>query len=178
MKDQQQAIVGRYQTVYQQIKNHQSPKTATTLKTIQNRIAHLDYYLQFKKDNYYTRRWSARDSIMADNIIWLLENVYPDEKVIINAHNYHISKYNEKLLTMGEVLAEKLQDEVYSIGIFGGQGEFANNARKPEKLTLPTENNDIKYFIAASPWENTFISIVKIQKKRRLMAAKRSDCQR
>jgi erythromycin esterase len=38
--------------------------------------------------------FEARDKQMADNISWLSRVKYPDEKIIIWAHNYHISKQN------------------------------------------------------------------------------------
>ena len=135
------------------------------LNTIENRRAYLDYFLEFKKNNNYTVRWAARDSIMASNILWFAEHIYPNEKLIITAHNFHIAKYNEKELTLGEVLFEKYPDEIYAIGVFGGEGELANNSRVPEKLTPPTESNDIKRFVQNSPAQNTFIHIPPTSKK-------------
>lgn len=38
--------------------------------------------------------YEVRDKQMADNIAWLSRVKYPDEKIIIWAHNFHISKQN------------------------------------------------------------------------------------
>lgn len=174
MINQRDKLVHSYQQVYEKIAQSESLKAskdippiqvALILKTIENRVAYINYFMQFKKDNDYGKRWAARDSIMASNIIWFAEHIYPNDKIIINAHNFHIAKYNEKELVMGEVLFEKYPNDFYSIGIFGGEGVLANNSRKPEKLTPPTEINDIKRFVQNSPAENTFLSIPKTSKK-------------
>lgn len=174
MQNTKDSLALAYQQFHKKISDHKAkirqdvlPKNQVllVLKTLENRQAFIHYYLDFKKNNDYGKRWAARDSIMADNIIWFAENIYPNEKLIINAHNFHISKYNEKELVLGEVLFEKYQNDIYSIGIFGGEGEQADNSRKAEKLTPITESNDIKLFVQNSPAENTFISIPASTKK-------------
>lgn len=126
-------------------------KIALVRKTFSNRLAYLAYFMQFKLTNDYRARWAARDSLMANNALWLIEELYPNKKVILNAHNFHISKYNKKELTMGEVLADRLGDELYSIGVFGGKGAYANNGRKPEEMTLTKVKHDVQQIILQSP---------------------------
>jgi len=87
-------------------------------RTLQNRIAFLDYFLQFKMDTDYRKRWTARDSLLAANIAWLAETVFPEEKFIISAHNFHVAKANDKERVMGEILSEQFGDQLYSIGLF------------------------------------------------------------
>ena len=76
----------------------------------------------------YENRWEGfdlRDSLMADNIEWLLTEVYPDKKVVIWAHNAHIEKEemeNGYMKTMGQYLKERHPEEYYSIGIFAYSG--------------------------------------------------------
>lgn len=123
-------------------------------KTLENRIAYLHYFTTYKKQ--FHQRWAARDSIMAANILWYANELYPNEKIIISAHNYHISKYNEKELVMGEILKAKFADELYAIGFFGGKGTFANNARKEESLSAETGYRDIKSIISALQAEAAF----------------------
>lgn len=174
MVKQKETLTLHYQKLHSDIDKYRAVATKNgiplqqiqlVLKTIENRLAYLEYYFQFKKDNDYGKRWAARDSIMADNIIWFAEHIYPGEKIMINAHNFHISKYNEKELTLGEVLFEKYSTDMYAIGVFGGKGERADNYRKPRELSPIIEINDIKRFVNNSPAENTFISIPKSVKK-------------
>lgn len=145
------SIIQAYQMIVQSIQAHhpqfmQDKKTETDFKVIQksleNRIAYLHYFTTYKKQ--LRQRWAARDSLMAANILWYVKELYPHEKIIISAHNYHISKYNEKELVMGEILKAQLPNELYTIGFFGGQGSFANNARKTENLSPAVGPKDIK----------------------------------
>lgn len=145
------SIIQAYQNILQSIQAHQpqfmqDKKTETDFKVIQksieNRIAYLHYFTTYKKQ--LRQRWAARDSLMAANILWYVKELYPHEKIIISAHNYHISKYNEKELVMGEILNAQLPNELYTIGFFGGQGSFANNARKTENLSPAVGPKDIK----------------------------------
>lgn len=123
-------------------------------KSIENRIAYLHYFTTYKKQ--LRQRWAARDSLMAANILWYVKELYPQEKIIISAHNYHISKYNEKELVMGEILNAALPNELYTIGFFGGQGTFANNARKTENLSPAVGTKDIKAIVSKLKAEAVF----------------------
>ncbi len=62
---------------------------------LENRLTYLTYMLQFLQDKDWSKRWAARDSAMASNVQWLVENVYGNQPMIIVGHNYHIGKYNE-----------------------------------------------------------------------------------
>ncbi len=116
------------------------------LKGVQNRISYLQYYLQFTKDKDWDTRFAARDSIMADNTIWLIENLYPDRKVIVLTHNYHASRYNDKILTMGQVLNSRYGDEMFVLGSFALDGEYAGNSGDSKPMDPPdTTQLDLKH---------------------------------
>jgi erythromycin esterase len=83
-----------------------------------------------------------RDHGMAQNLIALLEEVYPNEKVIVWAHNYHIRHANQKVKphpdvfpgvevkTMGHWLKEHYGDKLFTIGLYAYQGQARNNRGK------------------------------------------------
>jgi erythromycin esterase len=48
---------------------------------------------KFRKSDYW-KSLNIRDQQMAFNLKWLCEQKYPNKKIIVWAHNYHISKYN------------------------------------------------------------------------------------
>lgn len=104
-------------------------------KTIENRVAYLKYFLDFVRDKDWNKRWEARDTMMYSNIDWLLSNIYKNQKVIVVAHNFHISRFNEKEEVMGEFLEKKYGSEMYSIGVFAGSGSYANNGGHEEELS-------------------------------------------
>lgn len=141
------------------VKEWGEKRTALIIRTVSNRLAYLDYFMDFKRTNDYRARWAARDSLMAANTFWLVNELYPGKKVIISAHNFHISKYNEKERAMGEILTKQLGKELYSIGVFGGKGSYANNGRKPEKMSLSKAKHDIQQIVLGAPHEISIFPI-------------------
>jgi|JI7StandDraft_1071085.scaffolds.fasta_scaffold03536_4 erythromycin esterase len=130
--------------------------------TIHNRIKFLSYMLAFLKDRDMNKRWAARDSAMAENIEWLRENVYKNQRVIVIAHNFHIAKFNEKESVMGEILAARYGKDMYSLGVFAGSGSFQDNFGRPKKMEEPDSTAlDIKHVIASLNGSVNFISIPK-----------------
>ncbi|MBC2846253.1 erythromycin esterase family protein [Winogradskyella flava] len=93
----------------------------------------------------YADRYKAielRDELMAENLIWLLDEMYPDKKTIVWAHNAHVEKnsqedYNSKL--MGHYLKEKYKEDYYALGLFAYEG---NAYQFWTKDAIPFKNND------------------------------------
>ena len=79
---------------------------------------------------------SRRDSIMAENAIWLLKNKYKNKKVIIWAASYHITKSPEILVAeeskhsfqnkiiLGNEIGRTFSSQVYNIGFISYQGKY------------------------------------------------------
>jgi len=63
----------------------------------------------------------VRDHSMAINVEFLAEELYPDKKIIVWAHNIHISEEStfEDLDNMGSYLDDNFGDELYTIGLIG-----------------------------------------------------------
>ncbi len=152
VKDLTLKLINRYQQLVDDLDQEgivfEEYFLAYAKRTLINRKEFLLYFLQFSKNKDYRRRWEARDSMMADNIRWLLREVYPDKKVMISAHNFHIARFNEQEEVMGEMLQEQFGHQMYSIGVFAGAGELANNSRIKEALQPPASDHlDIKHLI-------------------------------
>ncbi|WP_427137489.1 erythromycin esterase family protein [Psychrobacillus psychrodurans] len=86
-----------------------------------------------------------RDQIMAENIEWICHKLYPDEKIIIWAHNTHIYKNIQSLYSykpMGSLMSPNLTSQSYYLGLFMYEGNAALNngsvyeLRKPPKKSL------------------------------------------
>jgi erythromycin esterase len=69
---------------------------------------------------YYSNGQSGRDKYMAENVSWILEND-PDAKVVLWAHNEHISKKED---AMGGFLSKKYGAQYYSIGFITNKGKY------------------------------------------------------
>lgn len=100
-----------------------------------------------------------RDSLMAENTKWLLENKYKGKKVIIWAASYHITKQPELISTtskdnfngkktLGGEIGKLYGDKVYSIGFISYQGKYGISFEKPKGTTIkPHNENSIEAYI-------------------------------
>ena len=80
----------------------------------------------------------VRDLQMARNLIWLAEKAYPGKKIIVWAHNVHISKGLTALgakslaedpgafVPMGGTIHHYFGSRAYCIGFTGGEGTYMN----------------------------------------------------
>lgn len=140
---------------------------ALILKALQNRVQFLNYMLQFVKDRDMHRRWVARDSFMAKNLSWLADSIFPGEKIIVLAHNFHAAKFNEHEQVMGEYIYPKYKDNMYTLAIFGGRGNYANNSGNPTPIKAPDSTRlDVKHLINAMPGYAGFMDLPLKQKPR------------
>ncbi|MEJ2184976.1 MAG: erythromycin esterase family protein [Gemmatimonadota bacterium] len=71
----------------------------------------------------------SRDSFMAENTLWLLDQAGPDARMVLWAHNGHVTK---KYGAMGDSLAHALGDSYVNLAFLFGSGFFnAFNQRDP-----------------------------------------------
>ncbi|MCY7484218.1 erythromycin esterase family protein [Paenibacillus alvei] len=97
-------------------------------------------YMEGKSLDYMSmiQSWEYRDQMMAENLVWLADHVYKNEKIIVWAHNGHISKAHSKefgitlpLRNMGEIMqTTKYKDQGYVMGLFLGKGKNAHVTRE------------------------------------------------
>jgi erythromycin esterase len=67
---------------------------------------------------------SHRDEMMARNVEWLLNEAYPSEKIVLWAHNGHISRSGRTgFQPMGNWLSKSLGDAMYGLGFAIHTGE-------------------------------------------------------
>jgi erythromycin esterase len=81
-----------------------------------------------------------RDEGMAENLTFLLEDLYPGRKVIVWGHNFHLRRDNLSIppdttmfpdvaaRTMGSWIHERYGDSVYTIGLYAYRGQAVNNS--------------------------------------------------
>jgi erythromycin esterase len=84
---------------------------------------------------------TIRDAGMADNVTWLHEELFPDRKIMVWAHNFHVQHDATELPsgapTMGSYLAQRHRSELYTIGLFMYWGQAAWNDRTLYNVTDP-----------------------------------------
>ncbi len=77
---------------------------------------------------------AIRDAAMADNLAFLLRELYPDKKILVWAHNFHIRHDNTATAsnaqrTMGSFTVQQFRDDLYTIGLYMNRGLAAFNDR-------------------------------------------------
>jgi erythromycin esterase len=157
-------LIADYQQTYDQLSINKPGNFGKdqqfSRRTIFNRIRSLQYMLRFVKDQDWNKRWEARDSVMADNIRWLADSIYKNEKLIVIGHNFHIAKYNEHLKVMGEILHNLYPTDTYSLGFFAGSGSYADNSGKEVNMMAPDATAlDLKHIIAPFKGFVTYLHI-------------------
>lgn len=80
---------------------------------------------------------SCRDQMMARNVQWLLDEAHPDEKMVVWAHNAHVSYGPD---WMGNRLREVLSSQMYVLGFAIDAGTVRAKRRENGELADPIEN--------------------------------------
>ncbi|MGE7602975.1 erythromycin esterase family protein [Peribacillus sp. NPDC097675] len=144
------------------------------LQTLQNRI---ELMTRMSKTNYSIDEMSTvRDSLMAENIKWLSEKIYPDKKIIFWAHNAHIRNHNTKITykdegetefrpflhkTMFEYLPDDFKKQSYILGFYMYDGEFSDNQNNIKKVNdgKDYQADSLEQILNQSNFEQTFINL-------------------
>ena len=92
---------------------------------------------------------NARDHAMAQNVKWLVDEAFPNEKIVLWAHNAHVAANSHMALlskTMGQHLRQTFGEEMRVLGFAFDRGEFRSIPLGPQKfapraptiITVPT----------------------------------------
>lgn len=112
----------------------------------------------------------VRDQLMAENLDWLMSDIFKDKKIIIWAHNAHIENtglVNRNMKWMGHYLKETLENDYYSLGLFAYEGKtykhwtrtYENFKHKDSSFIehkLVSTGKEIVYLNLCSKEPNTF----------------------
>lgn len=142
------SIVDKIIGIYKEVKIQllaKLPPDHFWVQTVENLIQQNIQFRNWKKD--YWKDMNTRDRQMAENLKWLSQVKYQNEKIIVWAHNYHISKYAghypeeflNKALTMGSVFTQDstLMKQAYVIGFSSYMGTAGRLFAKTYKLQKP-----------------------------------------
>lgn len=74
-------------------------------------------------------RYMIRDSAMAENVGWILENQSPQCKMVVWAHNAHVARdprgiFDGAIVSMGMHLARRFDPDFVVVGLAFGEGTF------------------------------------------------------
>jgi erythromycin esterase len=108
---------------------------------------------------------NIRDEQMGNNLLWLLNNQFADKKIIVWAHNFHISKNinqteankRKEIMTMGGEVNKVLKDEVYILGFDSYKGTAGPIGTKPYKIGK-SSTNSLEHYIYQKNYDFAFIN--------------------
>lgn len=116
-----------------------------------------------------------RDLGMANNLDFLLDELYPGKKVIVWAHNFHIQHRentrnaadtaNRSPRTMGTWVAERHRRELYTIGLFMYRGSAALNSRQPYQI-VQSRSGSLESILHRAPWSYSFVDFSQAKRER------------
>lgn len=130
-----------------------------------------------------------RDMLMAENLLSLMRDQYPDQKFIVWAASLHNSRnlneievpndsvtqalYRHKKV-MGDVLWKELQDNMYSLAFTAYEGEKGIQSHKPSKLEKPSSNS-LEDLLAQTGINNAIVDFRKVKTSGRWLKEKISS---
>ena len=130
-----------------------------------------------KDPKVITTYYAARDSAMAENLVWMISNLYPNEKIIVNVSAYHASRSGEKVdgfteccktqhvKTFGELLSQtKLKDDIYSIAFISSKGHTGVTVDDISKLPS-RKKNSLEYFFSKCKFNSAFFDFKSNKRK-------------
>jgi erythromycin esterase-like protein len=128
----------------EQVKDHDAFWTLV----VDSKIAHIKGYMQVKD---YWQSINIRDRQMAMNLRWLTEEKFSGKKIIIWAHNYHISKYGghypQAFLNPGQPMGTvytadaAMNNQTYVLGFTSREGTTKWVGRDADKLPAAKKNS-------------------------------------
>lgn len=96
------------------------------LKTLDMKFHASNYsFAERMNEEWIPRGIQLRDSIMAENVQWLIDSLYPGKKIILWGHNGHLQSGPMNSLRtkwMGQYLKERFSEQYFSLGLFAYQG--------------------------------------------------------
>lgn len=102
-----------------------------------------------------------RDSTMAEILKWIVRDLYPSERIIVSAHNIHVSNVQLDGACMGQLLKKEFGEDYYSIGFFHSLGNPKHVSRhftyENKASSLP--ENSVQYRFLKSGMEQLFVSM-------------------
>ncbi len=159
-KKERVELIKRYQQVLQfveeQKKNLQEtyPNSENLIPTLIESIEHRIWVLQEVFDKGYTdltvykndyqKNITLRDRAASEQLIRLIEEKYPDKKILFWYHNYHIMKDANKMMMvdsdlktmyepmpdyLGTILPETIKKQSYVLGLFMDTGSIVSDGQ-------------------------------------------------
>jgi erythromycin esterase len=116
-------------------------------------------------------KFAARDSAMAENLVWLVNNKFKGRKVIVWAASFHIAKGTKyfiktkhfdpnKIETMGNVVNSLLPNQVYNIGFVSSEGQYSEwYAKDSPNYSIKRSASSFEQILAKTQYDFAFVKM-------------------
>jgi len=116
-------------------------------------------------------RFVARDSAMAENLLWLANTKFKGRKIIVWAASFHIAKGKEyfetnkrfdvsNLETMGNVVDKNLPKQVYTLGFISSEGSYGEwYSKNSPSYPINRSPSSLEALIAKTTYNFAFIDL-------------------
>lgn len=126
-----------------------------------------------KNDAFRVKSTSMRDYYMASNFNDIVQHEKPNTKIVVWAHNAHISKFtsNKEVNTFGSHLKESFGDKYFAFGFSFNKGSFQAMKFSPkignlalQEFTIKGENkNSLDWYLSQTGHNQFIINFKNIQ---------------
>ena len=99
----------------------------------------------------------VQDQYMAENVTWLLDQAGRSGKIVLSAHNFHVSTDVSIIKTMGVHLRERYGDDMVIFGFSFYEGRF-NSKLLADTAQMGDEPGDLMEFTVALPPDDSYES--------------------
>lgn len=123
----------------------------------------LTFMMGMGSDNIDPAIANIRDEGMAENLIWLKENLYPGKKIMVwgaNSHllhNRHLLAIPDKMYPMGEVIKARYGQRCYVIGFTCFAGELGSIMRDYIQKVPMASNKGFEYLMHEAGFRYAFL---------------------
>jgi erythromycin esterase len=93
------------------------------------------------------RQWQLGDNRsqqMGENIKWWAEH-YPDKKIIVWAHTWHLTKEGNNQINAGKVVSDAFGDAYYMVHFSGEKGKYLSYIDLKNKAVAKPEKNSVEH---------------------------------
>ncbi len=114
-------------------------KVKMIIRCLQNRV----YFINHIHHNHRTYK-KVREKRMKENLEWVCQELYPDEKIIIWAHNLHVFKQYKTFTgfePLGAIVSNEIKKQSYYLGLFMYEGEIHTDTGQPYKIEKPPKKS-------------------------------------
>jgi len=144
----------------------ENPEIPIVLKqSVLNLIAYMDFIISYNSLYINPISVRIRDSTMASNVFFIKDKLYPQKKLIIWAHNYHIanSSYlhaiSPDIKVMGNWLHEKYNSDLYTIGTYMLRGKTKYKESVID-VQLPVSSNSLEAILYHCRKKTLFVDLL------------------